>query len=172
MWHYGGSSRRLWWSPTCLWLLANNKNSNKYDTGAKGDLISECRILLSSQIEAETKWQPFFQTIFSIFLNENVSISTKISLKFVLKGPINNMPTLVQIMAWCRPGDKPLSEPIAVSLLTHICVSQPQWVNRLSHCCFARNKFYLHTTGNLVLFRLKDNSGPSIKWNLGPLLLT
>ena len=31
-------------------------------------------------------------------------------------------------MAWCRPGDKPLSEPIIVSLLTHICVIQPQWV--------------------------------------------
>ena len=35
-------------------------------------------------------------------------------------------------MAWRRPGDKPLSEPIMVSLLTHICVSRPQWVNSLS----------------------------------------
>ena len=47
------------------------------------------------------------------------------SLKFVPKGPINNIPALVQIMAWCRPGDKPLSEP--VSLLTHIFFTQPQW---------------------------------------------
>ena len=46
-----------------------------------------------------------------IFLNEKVWISIKISLKFVPKGPINNIPTLVQIMAWRRPGDKPLSEP-------------------------------------------------------------
>ena len=36
---------------------------------------------------------------------------------------------MVQIMAWCRPGDKPLSEPMMVSLLTHICVTRPQWVN-------------------------------------------
>ena len=36
-------------------------------------------------------------------LNENVIISTKISLKFVLKGPINNIPALVQIMARRRP---------------------------------------------------------------------
>ena len=28
------------------------------------------------------------------------------------RGPINNIPALVQIMAWCRPGDKPLSEPM------------------------------------------------------------
>ena len=35
-----------------------------------------------------------------IFFNENVWISIKISLKFVPKGLINNIPALVQIMAW------------------------------------------------------------------------
>ena len=44
-------------------------------------------------------------------------------------GPINNIPALVQIMAWRRPGDKPLSEPMMVSLLMHICITQPQWGN-------------------------------------------
>ena len=62
-----------------------------------------------------------------IFLNENVWFSISISLKFVPKGPINNIPALVQIMAWRRPGDKPLSEPMVVSLLTHICATRPQW---------------------------------------------
>ena len=40
-----------------------------------------------------------FQTTFSnfIFLNENVWIPIKASLKFVPKGPINNIPALVQI---------------------------------------------------------------------------
>ena len=42
-----------------------------------------------------------------IFLKENVIILIKISLKFVPYGPINNIPALVQIMAWRRPGDKP-----------------------------------------------------------------
>ena len=65
-----------------------------------------------------------------IFLNENVRILIKISLKVVPKGPINNIPSLVQIMAWRRPGDKPLAEPMMVSLLTHICVARPQWVNK------------------------------------------
>ena len=63
-----------------------------------------------------------------IFLNENVWIPIKISLKFVPKGPINNIPSLVKIIAWRRPGDKPLSEPMMVSLTTHICVTRPQWV--------------------------------------------
>ena len=64
-----------------------------------------------------------------IFLNENAWISINISLKFVPNGPINNIPALVQIMAWRRSGDKPFSEPLMVRLLTHICVTRPEWVN-------------------------------------------
>ena len=63
-----------------------------------------------------------------VFLNENEWISLRISLKFVPKVRNNNIPSLVQIMAWRRPGDKPLSEPMVVSLPTHICVTRPQWV--------------------------------------------
>ena len=59
-----------------------------------------------------------------IFVNDNVRISIKISLKFVAKGPINKIPALVQIMAWRRPGDKPISEPRMESLLTDICVNE------------------------------------------------
>ena len=58
-----------------------------------------------------------------IFLNENVWIAIKISLKFVPKGSVNNIPALIQIMAWRRPGNKPLSEPMMVILLTHIYAS-------------------------------------------------
>ena len=64
-----------------------------------------------------------------IFFNENVWIAINISLKFVPKGPIYKIPALVQVMAWHRPGDKPLSEPMLISLPTHICVTRPQWVN-------------------------------------------
>ena len=71
----------------------------------------------------------FTEDIFKrIFFNENVWISIKISLKFVPKGPINNIPALVHITAWHRSCDKPLSEPMMVSLPTHICVTRPQWV--------------------------------------------
>ena len=43
------------------------------------------------------------------FVNENILISIKVSLKCVPKGPINDIPALVQIMAWRQSGDKPLS---------------------------------------------------------------
>ena len=74
----------------------------------------------------------FADAIFKcILLNENAWIPIKISLKFVPQGPINNIPALVQIMAWRRPGDKPLSGLMMVRLPTHICVTRPQWVKRL-----------------------------------------
>ena len=67
-----------------------------------------------------------------IFLNENVWISPKISLKFVPKVKINTIPLFVQRMAWHRPCNKPLSEPMMVSLLTHIWVTLPPWVNSMA----------------------------------------
>ena len=79
------------------------------------------------------------------FLNKTVLISIKISLKFIPKGPINNIPALVQIMAWRRPGDKPLSEPMVIISLTHIWVTRPQWVNTLS--CRWPNKVVVFTQG-------------------------
>ena len=48
----------------------------------------------------------------SIFMHEKFCILIRISLKCVPKGPTDNNPVLVQLMAWRRPGDKPLSEPM------------------------------------------------------------
>ena len=70
-----------------------------------------------------------------IFLNENVWISIKVSLHFVPQGPIDDIPALVQIMAWRRPGDKPLSEPMMVRLPTYICVTRPHFINFNNHFC-------------------------------------
>ena len=83
-------------------------------------------IILINTLRPRQNAQIFPDDIFKcIFLNENVYVSIKISLKFVPKGHINYTPALVQIMAWCWPGNKPLSETVMVSLLTHICVTQP-----------------------------------------------
>ena len=67
-----------------------------------------------------------------IFLNDNLGISISISLKFVPRGSINNIPLLVQIKARRLPGDKPLSEPMMVRLPTHICVLRPHWPRPMS----------------------------------------
>ena len=80
-----------------------------------------------------------------IFLNNNIRILIEVSLKFVPNVSINNNPALVQIMAWSRPGDKPLSEPMMVCLLTHICVTRPQWVKSL--CSHMTHIPYLYILG-------------------------
>ena len=80
-----------------------------------------------------------------IFMNENVWIVIENSLNFVPKGRINNIPALVQIMGWRRRGDKPLFEPMMVSLLMHTCVTRAQCVKPESHAEFIfRNINYLH----------------------------
>ena len=65
-----------------------------------------------------------FQTTFSnvFFLMKMYEFWLK-SLKFVPRDQIDNIRALVQIMNWCRLGDKPLSEPMVVSLMAHICVT-------------------------------------------------
>ena len=49
-----------------------------------------------------------------ILLNENIWISIKMSLKYIPRGQINNIPASFYIMARRRPDDKPLSEPMMV----------------------------------------------------------
>ena len=74
-----------------------------------------------------------------IFSNETVIISIKMSLKFVPKGPMSNIPALVQIMAWRLP--------MMVSLLAHICATLPQWVNDGFIVNFLWNCPQMNTTG-------------------------
>ena len=70
----------------------------------------------------QDKMAAFSQTTFS-----NVFSSVKclnFDYNFVPKSPINNILALVQIMAWRGPRDKPFSEPMMISLLTHIFITQ------------------------------------------------
>ena len=124
---------------TVIWFISNTIHCNWF-TDISDICRSARRKLVVDNINQPTAQvntlrprqdgRPFANDIFKyILLNENVWIPNEISLKFVPKGSINNFPSLVQIMAWCRPGDRPLSELMMVSSLTHICVTQPQWVN-------------------------------------------
>ena len=62
-------------------------------------------------------------------VNFGLGILIKISLNFLPKGPINSIPALVQIMAWRRIGDKPLSDPV----LTHWCIYAALGRDELTH---------------------------------------
>ena len=99
------------------------------------------------------QWRYSLLTLICLSLTDNRSSSVNTlkprqdgrrfpALKFVPNGPINNIPVLVQIMAWRRAGDKPLSEPMMVRLPTHICVTRPQW-GQINGC---------HWTGGVPLY--------------------
>ena len=91
--------------------------------------LVKCGMKLPNTLRPRQNCRRFPDDIFKcIFLNENIWFPINISLKFVPRGRIDNIPALVQVMAWRRPGDKPLFEPTMVRLLTHICVARPQWV--------------------------------------------
>ena len=97
-------------------------------TGAWRDLAGDINLTHWGRDKTDVISQTTFSTAFpwlKIF-----EIRLKLKLKCVPTGSINNIPALVRIMAWRRPGDKPLSEAMLVSLQTHKCVTKPQWVNR------------------------------------------
>ena len=77
---------------------------------------------------------------------------------------VKNIPALVQIMAWRRPGDKPLSEPMMVRMPTRICVTRPQWVNTM----------LLHSNTwnyNAILTQFHRNLHPELSFSQLPLQL-
>ena len=78
------------------------------------------------------KMDAISQTIFSNAFSWMKMLQLLLKFHWRPKGLINDIPALVQIMAWRHAGDKPLSEPMMARLLTHICVTRPQWVKDLS----------------------------------------
>ena len=88
------------------------------------------KVIAFNTLRARQNGRHFTDSFFKcICFNEKVWISITIPSKLVPKGQIDKIPALVEIMAWRRPGDKTLSEPLLVRLPTHICVTRPQWVN-------------------------------------------
>ena len=125
----------LWdWSIECPWHEIKPPSKSLASLGAQSacqSISNQFGILTAhvNSLRPRQNGRHFADDMFNcISLNENLWIPIEISLKFVPKGSINNKPALFQIMAWHRPGDKPLSEPMRVNLLTHICVTRPQWV--------------------------------------------
>ena len=123
--------------------------------------LSELVIMLMPGILTHRGWDKFtaiLQTAFtnSFFLNENVRISSKIWLKFVLEMRINNIPALIQIMAWRRPGDKPLSEHQWVGAKP---LSEHQWVGAKPLSEHQWWLFYWQKHASLSLNRVNEPCG-------------
>ena len=72
-----------------------------------------------------------------ILLNENDKIRIQISLKLVPGSPIDNNPSLVQVMGWRLTGDKPLPEPVLIQFTDAYILKSPQ-------CCIQHHVELYH----------------------------
>ena len=132
MWQFSGTNCKL-----CLILrLVDQANayrgSHEASHWSSGKYIAHIGIGINT-LRPRQNGRHFTDDIFKcIFVNENVLIPINISRKFVSKGSINYIPALVQIMAWRPAGDKPLSEPMTISLPMHICTTRPHWVKKMA----------------------------------------
>ena len=103
-------------------LRASNKRH--YVDFCNDDVIIAYSISWVNTLRLRQNGRHFIDGVFKrIFLNRNCCILIKISLNLVPQGPINNIPALVQIMAWRRSSDKPLSELMMAKLKMHIYTS-------------------------------------------------
>ena len=131
---------------TCLFARCNWKNWNKsiylildmkFDEHLYNQLLKSWKctgvhsalwLMMLNTLRLRQYGRHFIDIFKYIFLNENVWTLIRISMKFVTKGQINNIPALVPVMTWRWPGVKPLSQPMMVRLAMHICITLPQWV--------------------------------------------
>ena len=102
-------------------LLKGSKNEEKVKRGLQYfntkriDLLCPDNSLLTHLLLAKMAANLADDIFKCISMHEKFHVSIRISIKFVHSGSIDNIPALVQIMAWRRPDDKPLS----VLILTH-----------------------------------------------------
>ena len=72
------------------------------------NLLTYCTVFLINSSRLRQNGRHFPDDIFKgFFLNQSIWSSIEVSLKFIPKCPIKNIPALIQIMACRRPGDKP-----------------------------------------------------------------
>ena len=131
-----------------MWLTAHITPNdepcrNRFQTwGTNAMYKHQCNIL-----RPRRNWYNFAEIYKCIFLNKNVFF-LKLAQKSVPKGTFNNIPALVQIIAWQRPDDKSSSKPIMVSLPTHISVTRPPWYGcNVSNFGVFEKKFWFRDTG-------------------------
>ena len=139
-----------WWM-----IILPQQNKAQHNICIFGGIYSLLQINVQVTLRPGQNGRHFADDTFkSIFVYENVRILIEFSLKFVPNGPINNIPALVQIMAWRRPGDKPLCEPMLITLLTHICVIRPQWVKSMWYSFFQAFMLLIRGENRQHVFRM------------------
>ena len=97
-------------------------------------------------------------TFIRIFLKENyVNILIWISLKFRPESSVNNLPTLVDIMAWRRSGDRPVSK----RRITYILDT---WMHHWVNVVWSASSNYLNQFWFIVHYTPRNKSRENENW--------
>ena len=83
------------WYKQINWIYKLPRIWDYYCSLSLNSLVTELQDLVNTLKPRQHVRHFADETFKRIFLNENVGISIKISLKFVYKGPFNNIPVLV-----------------------------------------------------------------------------
>ena len=118
--------------------IIQSRHNEAHACSHKCNLIKLTEQQAYQHIEAKKKLPPFCRQHFQMHF-------LKISLQFVPRIPNNDIPALIEIMAWCRPGNKPLSEPMMAILLTYICITRPWWVKFGWNYCLTTFAWIIYT---------------------------
>ena len=133
--------------------------------------------LKSNTLSSRQKSRHFVDDIFKcISWRKCINFESNLT-EYFPKGIFDNIPELMQKMAWRLPGDRPLTEPMTVILLMHVCVTWPQWVNDSmgNHLKYNKNSFAIQSYLESMIFpqylsnfRLKNvNINRFFNWPIG-----
>ena len=118
LWFYVKTARR----PPWLCLLDNSKALG----GLFSNLVHTLVVIVPWPDYLLTHWGRDKMAAFSQTTLSNAFSRIKMN-EFGL-GFLWSLFPRFELTIWRQSGDKPLSEPVMVRLLTHICVTRPQWV--------------------------------------------
>ena len=115
---------------------------------------------------------PFARRQFQMHFRQwNMSISLKLSLKFVPKGPIDNKPSLISRMSWRRKGDKPLYQTMMAQFTDAYML---HWTSKSEHIGLSKQnhyspKFFVVWVQLMACCRIVDDSFWHLfkNWNNG-----
>ena len=121
-----------------LWLSLDQA---RYPPGTLCGLkinVGLLKSIFNNTLRPRQNGRHFADTVYNcIFVYEIIWISNKASLKYFL-GLTDNISALVQIMAWRRPGDKPLPVPM-LTVHRRIHVYAALGLTELTYCGQKRN---------------------------------
>ena len=137
--HWIYDSFTHYWCSSATFVIFSFSTTSHSSCSCKCVSVKEMQLTHRGRGKSATIWQTTFSNAFSWM--KMYEFRLRFPWIFFPKIQINNIPALIQIMAWRWPRDKPLFEQMMISLLTHVCVTRPQCVHRWAKGCTVKTPY-------------------------------